>query len=87
MAVDKFSVQYSTIPCFMLVNLCCIYLYWDRALTTDLVFPALTIQPALFPLMIIPVLNSLSKFVSIGRLFTFFTNEELQLDSVQRLPK
>lgn len=89
MAVTSF--QFNIVP--FLVSCCtfAVFVYTeDRALTTDLVFPALTLFNLLsFPLMIIPmVLNSfIEASVSIGRLFTFFTNEELQPDSVQRLPK
>ncbi|CAI1826365.1 hypothetical protein SEUBUCD650_0B02620 [Saccharomyces eubayanus] len=89
MAVTSF--QFNIVP--FLVSCCtfAVFVYTeDRALTTDLVFPALTLFNLLsFPLMIIPmVLNSfIEASVSIGRLFSFFTNEELQPDSVQRLPK
>lgn len=85
------SFQFNMVP--FLVSCCtfAVFLYIeDRPLTTDLVFPALTLFNLLaFPLMVIP--NVLTSFiesaVSIKRLYSFLTNEELQMNSVQRLPK
>ena len=85
------SFQFNVVP-FMVS--CCTFAVFvyveDKPLTTDLVFPALTLFNLLsFPLMVVP--NVLTGFieasVSIGRLYTFLTNEELQKDAVQHLPK
>lgn len=85
------SFQFNVVP--FLVSCCTFaaFIYTEnRPLTTDLVFPALTLFNLLhFPLMVIPnVLTMIIETsVSIGRLFSFLTNEELQKDAVQRLPK
>ncbi|CCK71890.1 ATP-binding cassette glutathione S-conjugate transporter YCF1 KNAG_0I00990 [Huiozyma naganishii CBS 8797] len=89
MAITSF--QFNVVP--FLVSCCtfAVFVYTeDRALTVDLVFPALTLFNLLsFPLFVIP--NVMTSFieasVSVTRLFNFLTNEELQKDSVQRLPK
>lgn len=85
------SFQFNVVP--FLVSCCtfAVFVYTEkRPLTTDLVFPALTLFNLLsFPLMVVP--NVLTGFieasVSIGRLYSFLTNEELQKDAVQHLPK
>ncbi|ANB15991.1 ATP-binding cassette glutathione S-conjugate transporter YCF1 [Sugiyamaella lignohabitans] len=62
----------------------------DRPLTTDIVFPALTLFNLLsFPLAVIPMVVSamVEASVAIGRLTSFLTSEELQPDAVDRLPR
>ncbi|SJM84141.1 probable Metal resistance protein YCF1 [Zygosaccharomyces bailii] len=85
------NFQFNIVPFFVSCSTFAAFVYTeDRPLTTDLVFPALTLFGLLsFPLAIVPlVLNSyIEASVSIGRLFSFLTNEELQRDSVQRLPR
>ncbi|CCD27007.1 ATP-binding cassette glutathione S-conjugate transporter YCF1 NDAI_0J01150 [Naumovozyma dairenensis CBS 421] len=85
------SFQFNVVPFLVSCSTFAVFVYTeDRPLTTDLVFPALTLFNLLhFPLMVIPnVLTALIECsVSVGRLFSFLTNEELQKDSVQRLPK
>lgn len=81
--IVPFLVSCSTFAVFVLTQK-------DRALTTDLVFPALTLFNLLsFPLAVIP--NAITSFieasVSVNRLYGFLTNEELQRDAVQRKPK
>lgn len=85
------SFQFNIVPFFVSCSTFAVFIYTeDRPLTTDLVFPALTLFGLLsFPLAVVPlVLNSyIEASVSIERLYSFLTNEELQRDSVQRLPK
>lgn len=85
------SFQFNIVPFLVSCSTFAVFVYTeDRPLTTDLVFPALTLFGLLsFPLAVVPlVLNSyVEASVSIGRLYSFLTNEELQRDSVQRLPK
>ncbi|SCV04479.1 LAMI_0H16468g1_1 [Lachancea mirantina] len=78
-----FLVSCSTFAVFVLTQK-------DKALSTDLVFPALTLFNLLaFPLAVIP--NAISSFieasVSVQRLRSFLMCEELQRDSVQYKPK
>lgn len=89
MAMTTF--QFNIVPFLVSCSTFAVFIYTEnRALTIDLVFPALTLFNLLsFPLFVIP--NVLTSFievsVSIKRLFSFLTNEELQKDSVQHLPK
>ena len=60
----------------------------DEPLTTDLVFPALTLFNLLgFPLAVLPMIitSIVEATVAVGRLTSFLTAEELQEDSVRRL--
>ena len=89
MAISSF--QFNVVP--FLVSCCtfAMFVYTEsRPLTTDLVFPALTLFNLLgFPLMVVP--NVLTGFieasVSVNRLYNFLTNEELQKDAVEHFPK
>lgn len=57
----------------------------DTPLTTDIVFPALTLFNLLtFPLAILPMVitSIIEASVAVGRLTAFFTAEELQADAV-----
>ncbi|KAK5781076.1 ATP-binding cassette glutathione S-conjugate transporter YCF1 PWA37_001997 [Arxiozyma heterogenica] len=89
MAMTTF--QFNIVPFLVSCSTFAVFVYTEkRALTIDLVFPALTLFNLLsFPLFVIP--NVLTSFievsVSIKRLFSFLTNEELQKDSVQHLSK
>lgn len=89
MAMTTF--QFNIVPFLVSCSTFAVFVHTeDRALTIDLVFPALTLFNLLsFPLFMTP--NIITSFievsVSIKRLFGFLTNEELQKDSVQRLPK
>lgn len=85
------TFQYNVVP--FLVS-CCTFAVFvlteNRPLTIDLVFPALTLFNLLsFPLFVVPnvITTFIEASVSIGRLFNFLTNEELQKDSIQSLPK
>ncbi|SCU87103.1 LAFA_0E04720g1_1 [Lachancea sp. 'fantastica'] len=81
--IVPFLVSCSTFAVFVLTQK-------DRPLTTDLVFPALTLFNLLsFPLAIIPtaITSFIEASVSVTRLHNFLTSEELQSDSVQRKPK
>lgn len=78
-----FLVSCSTFAVFVLTQK-------DRPLTTDLVFPALTLFNLLsFPLAVIPsaITSFIEASVSIDRLQSFLVSEELQRDAVQRKPK
>jgi ABC-type multidrug transport system fused ATPase/permease subunit len=73
-----FFVSCSTFAVFVLVN--------DRPLTTDLVFPALTLFNLLtFPLTVLPMVitSIIEASVAVGRLTAFFTADELQDDAVR----
>ncbi|CAL9730528.1 metal resistance protein Ycf1p [Monosporozyma unispora] len=89
MAMTTF--QFNIVPFLVSCSTFAVFVYTeDKPLTIDLVFPALTLFNLLsFPLFVIP--NVITSFievsVSIKRLFSFLTNEELQKDSVQHLPK
>lgn len=75
-----FFVSCSTFAVFVLTN--------DKPLTTDLVFPALTLFNLLtFPLTVLPMVISsiIEATVAVGRLTAFFTTDELQDDSVRRI--
>ena len=73
-----FFVSCSTFAVFVLVT--------DRPLTTDLVFPALTLFNLLtFPLTVLPMVitSIVEATVAVGRLTAFFTADELQEDAVR----
>ena len=73
-----FFVSCSTFAVFVLVN--------DKPLSTDLVFPALTLFNLLtFPLTVLPMVitSIVEASVAVGRLTTFFTTDELQEGSVR----
>ena len=73
-----FFVSCSTFAVFVLVT--------DRPLTTDLVFPALTLFNLLtFPLTVLPMVitSIVEATVAVGRLTDFFTADELQEDAVR----
>ncbi|KIV91179.1 hypothetical protein, variant [Exophiala mesophila] len=75
-----FFVSCSTFAVFVLIN--------DKPLTTDLVFPALTLFNLLtFPLTVLPMVitSIVEASVAVGRLTTFFTADELQDDSVRMI--
>uniref|UniRef100_A0A060TAR9 ARAD1D22132p n=1 Tax=Blastobotrys adeninivorans TaxID=409370 RepID=A0A060TAR9_BLAAD len=77
-----FLVSCSTFALFVLTQ--------DKALTTDMVFPALTLFNLLsFPLSVIPnvVTALVEASVSTARLRNFLQGEELQSDAVERLPR
>ncbi|KAK2780714.1 hypothetical protein FQN52_002082 [Onygenales sp. PD_12] len=72
-----FLVSCSTFAVFVLTN--------DKPLTTDIVFPALTLFNLLtFPLSILPMVitSIIESSVAVSRLTTYFTGEELQTDAV-----
>jgi ATP-binding cassette, subfamily C (CFTR/MRP), member 1 len=73
-----FFVSCSTFAVFVLIN--------DRPLTTDLVFPALTLFNLLtFPLTVLPMVitSIVEATVAVGRLTSYFTADELQEDAVR----
>lgn len=73
-----FFVSCSTFAVFVLIN--------NKPLTTDLVFPALTLFNLLtFPLTVLPMVitSIIEATVAVGRLTAFFTADELQADSVR----
>jgi len=76
-STTPFLVSCSTFAVFVLTQ--------DRPLTTDLVFPALTLFNLLtFPLAILPMVitSIIEASVAVGRLTSFFLAEELQPDAV-----
>jgi ATP-binding cassette, subfamily C (CFTR/MRP), member 1 len=73
-----FFVSCSTFAVFVLIN--------DKPLTTELVFPALTLFNLLtFPLTILPMVitSIIEATVAVGRLTAFFTADELQENAVR----
>ena len=73
-----FFVSCSTFAVFVLVN--------KQPLTTDLVFPALTLFNLLtFPLTVLPMVitSIVEATVAVGRLTSFFTADELQENAVR----
>ena len=73
-----FFVSCSTFAVFVLTN--------DKPLTTELVFPALTLFNLLtFPLTVLPMVitSIVEATVAVGRLTAFFTADELQEDAVR----
>ena len=76
-STTPFLVSCSTFTVFVLTK--------DIPLTTDIVFPALTLFNLLtFPLAILPMVitSIIEASVAVGRLTSFFTAEELQSDAV-----
>ena len=76
-STTPFLVSCSTFTVFVLTK--------DEPLTTDIVFPALTLFNLLtFPLAILPMVitSIIEASVAVGRLTSFFTAEELQADAV-----
>jgi ATP-binding cassette, subfamily C (CFTR/MRP), member 1 len=76
-STTPFLVSCSTFTVFVLTS--------DTPLTTDIVFPALTLFNLLtFPLAILPMVitSIIEASVAVGRLTAFFTAEELQPDAV-----
>ena len=76
-STTPFLVSCSTFAVFVLTK--------DQPLTTDLVFPALTLFNLLtFPLTILPMVISsiVEASVAVGRLTAYFTAEELQSNAV-----
>jgi len=77
-STTPFLVSCSTFTVFVLTK--------DEPLTTELVFPALTLFNLLgFPLAVLPMVitSIIEATVAVGRLTIFFTAEELQADAVQ----
>ena len=77
-STTPFLVSCSTFTVFVLTR--------DEPLTTEIVFPALTLFNLLgFPLAILPMVitSIIEATVAVGRLTSFFTAEELQDDAVQ----
>ena len=75
------AVSTATFAVFVLVG--------DQPLSTEIVFPALTLFNLLgFPLMVLPMVITaiIEASVAVSRLTGFFTAEELQPDAVQRQP-
>ena len=78
-ATTPFLVSCSTFAVFVLVR--------DEPLSTEIVFPALTLFNLLgFPLAILPMVitSIVEATVAVGRLTSFFTAEEIQADAVGR---
>ena len=78
-STTPFLVSCSTFTVFVLTT--------DEPLTTEIVFPALTLFNLLsFPLAVLPMVitSIIEATVAVGRLTSFFTAEELQPDAVQR---
>ncbi|KAI9838425.1 MAG: hypothetical protein M1838_004608 [Thelocarpon superellum] len=78
-STTPFLVSCSTFTVYVLTS--------DRALTTDIIFPALTLFNLLsFPLAVLPMVitSIIEATVAVGRLTSFFTAEELQPDAVLR---
>ena len=77
-STTPFLVSCSTFTVFVFTR--------DEPLTTEIVFPALTLFNLLgFPLAILPMVitSIIEATVAVGRLTSFFTAEELQNDAVQ----
>ncbi|SCU90191.1 LADA_0F02432g1_1 [Lachancea dasiensis] len=86
------NFQFNIVPFLVSSSTFAVFVFTqkDRPLTTDLVFPALTLFNLLsFPLAVIPmaITSFVEASISVGRLHSFLTNEELQTDSVQRKSK
>lgn len=89
MAVTSF--QFNIVPFLVSCSTFAVFVYTEnRPLTTDLVFPALTLFNLLsFPLNVVPMVLTafIEASVSIGRLTSFLMNEELQKDAIHHMPK
>jgi ATP-binding cassette subfamily C (CFTR/MRP) protein 1 len=76
-STTPFLVSCSTFAVFVLTQ--------DKPLSTDIVFPALTLFNLLtFPLQVLPMVITaiIEASVAVGRLTSYFVAEELQLDAV-----
>lgn len=86
MALANFT--WSTTPFFVSCSTFAVFVYTqDKPLTTDIVFPALTLFNLLtFPLAILPMVitSIIEASVAVTRLTSFFTAPELQPDAVLR---
>ncbi|AMD18957.1 HBR056Cp [Eremothecium sinecaudum] len=83
------SFQYKIVPFLVSCSTFAVFVFTqkNRGLTTDLVFPALSLFMLLnFPLAVLPmaITSFVEASVSVGRLHAFLTSEEIQRDSVQR---
>lgn len=85
------SFQFNIVPFLVSCSTFAVFVYTEKKpLTTDLVFPALTLFNLLsFPLNVVPMVLTafIEASVSITRLTSFLMNEELQKDAVHHLPK
>ncbi|SCU86268.1 LANO_0C07338g1_1 [Lachancea nothofagi CBS 11611] len=86
------NFQFNIVPFLVSCSTFAVFVWTqnDRPLSTDLVFPALTLFNLLsFPLAIIPtaITSFIEASVSVTRLHSFLTNEELQRDSIHRKAK
>ncbi|KAH3663902.1 hypothetical protein WICMUC_005892 [Wickerhamomyces mucosus] len=85
------SFQFNVAPFLVSCSTFATFVYTqDRPLSSDLVFPALTLFNLLsFPLAVIPmaIASWVEAQVAIGRLSSFLTSDELQTDAVTFLPK
>ena len=83
-AIANFT--WSTTPFFVSCSTFAVYvLTSDKPLTTEIVFPALTLFNLLtFPLAVLPMVITaiIEATVAVGRLTDFFTSPELQTDAV-----
>lgn len=82
------NFTWSTTPFFVSCSTFAVFVYTqDKPLTTDIVFPALTLFNLLtFPLAILPMVitSIIEASVAVGRLTDFFSAQELQPDAVLR---
>lgn len=85
------SFQFNIVPFLVSCSTFAVFVYTEKKpLTTDLVFPALALFNLLsFPLNVVPMVLTafIEASVSVNRLYSFLTNEELQKDAVHHLPK
>ncbi|KAF2231926.1 multidrug resistance-associated protein 1 [Viridothelium virens] len=82
------NFTWSTTPFLVSVSTFAVYVMTtNRPLTTEIVFPALTLFNLLnFPLAVLPIVitSIIEASVAVGRLTSYFTAEELQSDAVVR---
>ena len=80
------NFTWSTTPFLVSVSTFAVYVFTtNKPLTTEIVFPALTLFNLLnFPLAMLPVVitSIIEASVAVGRLTSYFTAEELQSDAV-----
>lgn len=78
-------------PFFVSCSTFAVFVYTqDQPLTTDIVFPALTLFNLLsFPLSVVPMVITamVEASVAVNRIRNFLTSEELQPDAVDHLPR
>lgn len=89
-AAQSFATfTWSSTPFFVSCSTFAVYVLINKApLTTDLVFPALTLFNLLtFPLTVLPMVitSIVEASVAVGRLTDFFTTDELQEDAVRTI--